>query len=150
MIYTSPFKVDNVEKTFTELSRHDGVIVFGTGNTGAVVLAALKKVGISVVCLSDNNKHRWGKIINGHKVVPPKDLQSTKNQTPILIAVDLNFPYIRKIEVESLAKKTIDIIDNPLIANVDSLYKIVYENINAVIEARKLEKFYKYFYYLKI
>ena len=96
MIYTSPFKVDNVEKTLTELSSCDGVIVFGTGNTGAVVLAALKKAGFSVICLSDNNKHRWGKIINGHKVLPPQELKPTRNQTPIIIAVDLNFPYIRK------------------------------------------------------
>ena len=66
-------------------------------------------------------------------------VRAERNNIPIYY-----FPYIRKIEVESVAKKTIDIIDNPLIANVDSLYKIVYENINAVIEARKLEKFYKY------
>jgi len=96
MIYVSPFKLNDAEKTLTELSHYDGVIVFGTGNTGIVVLSALKKAGISVVCLSDNNKHRWGKIINGHKIVPPKDLKSINNQTPILIAVDLNFPYIRR------------------------------------------------------
>ena len=96
MIYSSPFKVTNVEKTFAELSQTDGVIVFGTGNTGAVVLAALKNAGINVVCLSDNNKHRWGKIVSGYKVLPPKELKSTNNLTPILIAVDLNFPYIRK------------------------------------------------------
>ena len=96
MIYISPFKVSDAQKVYNKLYESNGVIVFGTGNTGAVILGALKKAGISVVCLSDNNKHRWGKIINGHKVVPPKDLKSTKNQTPILIAVDLNFPYIRR------------------------------------------------------
>jgi len=96
MIYISPFKVSDAQKVYNKLYESNGVIVFGTGNTGAVVLGALKKAGISVVCLSDNNKHRWGKIINGHKVVPPKDLKSTKNLTPILIAVDLNFPYIRR------------------------------------------------------
>ena len=96
MIYNSPFKVDDVEKTYAKISKVPGVVVFGTGNTGAVVVAALKKANIKVLYVSDNNKHRWGKIINGCKVVPPKDLKSTKNDIPILIAVDLNFPYIRR------------------------------------------------------
>ena len=96
MIYTSPFKVDNVQETFDKLSKASGVIIFGTGNCGAIVQAALKKSKINILCLSDNNKHKWGKIIDGNKVVSPKELKSSNNETPIIIAVDLNFPYIRK------------------------------------------------------
>ena len=96
MIYKSPFRVNNVEETFSKLSQSDGVIVFGTGNCGAVVQASLKKSKINILYLSDNNKHKWGKIIDGDKVVPPEKLKSTNNKIPIIIAVDLNFPYIRK------------------------------------------------------
>ena len=96
MIYTSPFKVDNVQETFDKLRKASGVIIFGTGNCGAIVQAALKKFKINILCLSDNNKHKWGKIIDGNKVVSPKELKSNNSEIPIIIAVDLNFPYIRK------------------------------------------------------
>ena len=96
MIYNSPFKVEKVNEVFDQLSKTEGVIVFGTGNCGSLVLAALKKANINIICLADNNKSRWGKIYNGHKVVSPEELKSTNNQTPILIASDLNFPYMRR------------------------------------------------------
>ena len=88
MIYTSPFKVDNVQETFDKLSKASGVIIFGTGNCGAIVQAALKKSKINILSLSDNNKHKWGKIIDGNKVVTPKELKSSNSEIPIIIAVD--------------------------------------------------------------
>ena len=96
MKYLSPYKVDNVDQTFKTLSQSEGVIIFGTGNCGAIVQAAVKKAKINVLGLADNNKHRWGKIIDNDKVLSPEELVLTKNKTPIIIAVDLNFPYIRK------------------------------------------------------
>ena len=96
MIYTSPFKVEKANEVFDELSKTEGVIVFGTGNCGSLVLAALNKANINIVCLTDNNKSRWGEMYNGHKVVSPEELKSTNNKTPILIASDLNFPYMRR------------------------------------------------------
>ena len=96
MKYLSPYKVDNVDQTFKTLSQSEGVIIFGTGNCGAIVQAALKKAKINILGLSDNNKHRWGKIIDNDKILSPEELVSTNNKTPIVIAVDLNFPYIRK------------------------------------------------------
>ena len=96
MRYKSPYKVDNVKETFKLLSESNGVIIFGTGNCGAIVQFALKKAGINILCLSDNNKHKWGKVIDDNKIIPPDDLKKTNNKTPIIIAVDLNFPYIRK------------------------------------------------------
>ena len=94
MIYKSPYKVDNVRKTFETLSNQEGVIIFGTGNCGAIVQAALKKAKIKILGLSDNNKHRWGKIIDQDRVLSPKELVSTNNKIPVIIAVDLNFPYM--------------------------------------------------------
>ena len=96
MRYKSPYKVDNVKETFKLLSESNGVIIFGTGNCGAIVQFALKKAGINILGLSDNNKHKWGKVIDDNKIIPPDDLKKTNNKTPIIIAVDLNFPYIRK------------------------------------------------------
>ncbi len=96
MIYKSPIKIHSVEKTKNELSKSSGVIVFGTGNVGLIVLNSLKNQNIDVICLSDNNSSRWGEVINGCKVVSPEELKSTKNKTPILIANNLNFTYIRR------------------------------------------------------
>ena len=79
MVYNSPFKIDNVRETFNKLSGIAGVIVFGTGNCGILVLEALKKENIEVICLSDNNKTRWGQFFNGHKVVSPAELKHTNN-----------------------------------------------------------------------
>ena len=55
-----------------------------------------KKKGFKINCLVDNNKHKWGKVILGDKIVSPKEIKFSNNKIPIIIAVDLNFPYIRK------------------------------------------------------
>ncbi len=43
MIYNSPYPVKNPENTYKKLSSYKGVIIFGTGNCGAIVLDSLKK-----------------------------------------------------------------------------------------------------------
>jgi len=96
MLYKSPFKIDNAEKVYKNLKNTKGVIVYGTGNLGNIVLAALKKANINIICLTDNNKSKWGKTYNGHKIIPPKDLKNTNNEIPILVASDLTFPYIHR------------------------------------------------------
>jgi organic radical activating enzyme len=96
MLYKSPFKVENPSKIYNKLQNGSGVIVFGTGNMGNIVLAALKKANINIICLTDNNKSRWGEIYNGHKVIPPSDLKNTNNKIPILVASDLTHPYIHR------------------------------------------------------
>ena len=44
--FTLLSKDKNVEKTYNDLKKSKGVIVFGTGNLGNIVLAALKKADI--------------------------------------------------------------------------------------------------------
>ena len=95
MIYNSPFKIDNTVETLERLSKNNGVIVFGTGNYGMIVSAALNKKNINIISYCDNNRHRWGKIFNGVKVISPDELKSTNNQTPIIIT-SLTFPYIKR------------------------------------------------------
>jgi organic radical activating enzyme len=96
MIYVSPYKTDDPQIVYNKLSKEDGVIVFGTGNCGAIAQLALKEANINVIALSDNNMHRWGTKIDGVEVIPPEKIKSDYKKLPVLIAVDLNFPYIRK------------------------------------------------------
>ncbi len=96
MKYASPYRVDNVKETFDKLKKFKGVTIFGTGNCGSIVQFALKNLKINVLSLSDNNKHKWGQIIDGNKIIPPSELKSIYHDVPVIIAVDLNFPYIRK------------------------------------------------------
>ena len=96
MLYKSPFNIPDSKDNFKKIKDSKGVIVFGTGNLGNIVIAALKKIGVNIVCLTDNNRSRWGKIYNGHKVISPKELVNTNNKTPILVASDLTFPYIHR------------------------------------------------------
>ena len=96
MIYVSPYKTDDPQIVYNKLSKEDGVIVFGTGNCGAIAQLALKEANINVIALSDNNMHRWGTKIDGVEVIPPEKIKSDYGKLPVLIAVDLNFPYIRK------------------------------------------------------
>jgi hypothetical protein len=65
MLYKSPFKIDNSKNIYDQLKKTKGVILFGTGNLGNIVLAALKKAKINIICLTDNNKSRWRKIYIG-------------------------------------------------------------------------------------
>ena len=96
MLYRSPFEVYNSKNIYEELKSTKGVILFGTGNLGNIVLAALQKAKINIICLTDNNKSRWGKIYNGYKVIPPSELINTNNEVPILVSSDLTFPYIHR------------------------------------------------------
>ena len=75
MIYNSPYTVKNPENTYKKLNSYNGVIIFGTGNCGAIVLDTLKKIGINIVCLTDNNKHKWGKKIRDLEVIPPDQIK---------------------------------------------------------------------------
>ena len=95
MLYKSPFKVKNVEKTYNDLKKVMVLLFFGTGNLGNIVLAALK-ADIKVIKLVDNNKSRWGKNYNGFEVIPPKNLKETNNKIPVLVASDLTHPYIHR------------------------------------------------------
>ena len=96
MIYISPYKTDDPQIVYSQLAKEDGVIIFGTGNCGAIAQLALKEANINVIALSDNNMHRWGTKIDGIEVIPPEKIKSDFGKLPVLIAVDLNFPYIRK------------------------------------------------------
>jgi len=96
MKYISPYKTDDPTPIFNKLKDKSGVIIFGTGNCGTIVLETLLNKKINVLALSDNNMHRWGNKINEIEIIPPKEISNKFKDVPVLIAVDLNFPFIRK------------------------------------------------------
>ena len=108
MIYKSPYKTDDPKITFNILNKEKGVIIFGTGNCGAITRMALENANIKILALSDNNLHRWGKKIDGIDIIPPEKIVSNFKNIPVVIAVDLNFPYIRKQLTEIGVKKIFD------------------------------------------
>jgi len=96
MIYKSPFQSKNQKQDFERLKKLGEVAIFGTGNVGLIVLNAIKKTEIKIHCFTDNNNNRWGKDIKGYKVISPEELSKNNKETPVLIASDLNFPFMRK------------------------------------------------------
>ena len=88
-------KIPNSLKTLIKVKKYKGVILFGTGNLGKIVLNALNKAKIDVVAIADNNESNWNKEWNGHKVISIDELAKTKNSHPVIIA-SLNFPYMKR------------------------------------------------------
>ena len=88
-------KIPNSLKTLIKVKKYEGVILFGTGNLGKIVLNALNKAKIDVVAIADNNESNWNKEWNGHKVISIDELAKTKNSHPVIIA-SLNFPYMKR------------------------------------------------------
>ena len=96
MLYQFSENIEGVEETFKSLQKENGVIVFGTGNCGALVIAALKKAHIKIIALADNNDARWGENYYGFEVLPPSNWQTFDKSIPVIVASDLNFPYIKR------------------------------------------------------
>ncbi len=96
MLYEFLEEIDGADKTYENLKKETGVIVFGTGNCGALVVAALKKAEIKITALADNNNARWGETYFGIEVLPPSSWRTFNKSIPIIVASDLNFPYIKR------------------------------------------------------
>lgn len=76
-------------------SRRDNVIVYGTGNYGAMALHALKLRGITPLCVCDSNKANWGREFYGHKVISPLELQS-KHLDALVLVASLQFKFLNR------------------------------------------------------
>jgi len=70
------------------------VVIFGTGNYGAMALHALRNMGQKVDYFCDNNKHNWGKHWKDCKIISPDELR--KYPDAIVIIASLHFQYMRK------------------------------------------------------
>ena len=108
MIYNSPYKVENSPEIINTLSKDKGIIIFGTGNFGQIVLSALKKVGLKTLYFCDNNEKNWNKTWGGLKVLSHAQLSENYSDNPVLIA-SLSNRYIKKQLKKLNIKKIYDV-----------------------------------------
>ena len=76
MLYNSPFNKNVILNSDYEKFKQKGVVVFGTGNLGALCLHALKQKNIKTVCFVDNNISNWENKFNDIDVISPEKLNS--------------------------------------------------------------------------
>ena len=93
MIYQK--KIASSDTIIKKIKKYEGVILFGTGNLGKIVLTIIEKAKIKIIAIADNNESNWGKTWNGYKVISNSELSDTKNKYPIIIA-SFNFPYMKR------------------------------------------------------
>lgn len=94
MIYKSEITIPDVEKkTHLLKTNTKPLVIFGTGNYGAMAFHALKNKGISVNFFCDNNKAHWGTRFCGCPVISPCQLQDSYPDSLVLIA-SLRFKFM--------------------------------------------------------
>ena len=69
MIYNTPFKKKEQSDDQYSKLKNEGVIIFGTGNLGAMCLHSLKQNNINPICFVDNNFSNWDKKFNGYDLI---------------------------------------------------------------------------------
>ena len=110
MLYNSPFNKNSALNSDYEKFKQKGVIIFGTGNLGALCLHALKQKKIETVCFVDNNFSNWEKKFKDIDVISPETLKSKYNDYPVLLS-SLNFKYLKR-QLTSLGIKDINYCDS--------------------------------------
>lgn len=78
---------------------HESYSVFGCGAMGKQVVCVLKKAGIHITRIWDNNEKVWGNYLNGIKICNPKEL-SASNEMVIIASVE----YENEIELQLMEK----------------------------------------------
>lgn len=81
----------NAEKYAEKIKHQNNIIIWGGASTGQLVLGFCKKFGFSnnVKYYADNNKEKWGKILDGLLVLSPEEVEKKVNKnfdTYIIIA----------------------------------------------------------------
>lgn len=78
--------IKKLKKKFSisDISDCEGAILFGTEALGRKTLLRFRKAGIRISALSDNDKNKWGKAIDGIPVIPPHDIRKHPN-VPVII-----------------------------------------------------------------
>jgi MoaA/NifB/PqqE/SkfB family radical SAM enzyme len=95
MIFKSSVNIPGSREVLEKLKKSDGVIIFGTGNFGSIVLAGLKIAGIKVLGYGDNNEKHWHTKWNDINIFSVDDLKEKFQNTPVIIA-SLSYAYIKK------------------------------------------------------
>lgn len=108
MIYRSKIKVPDVELKWSTLQSSSSLIIFGTGNYGALALHALKARGVTIDGFCDNNETNWGTQFKGHIVISPEELQREYPNATVLLA-SLRFKYMASQLQSSENIRTLDV-----------------------------------------
>ena len=94
MEYKSAIPVPDAKSQLHALdSKRDNVVLYGTGNYGALALHALKARGITPLCICDSNQNNWGKEFYGHKVISPLELKKS-HASALVIVASLQFRFL--------------------------------------------------------
>ncbi len=67
-----------IRKTFNvpgKLSGFQNAILFGAENLGKKTLASFRKKGINILAFSDNDKNKWGSLVENVPVIPPRSIK---------------------------------------------------------------------------
>ncbi len=91
--YKSDIKIFNIEDNLQSLKNYKDIIIFGTGNYGALALHALKKHNINISCFCDYNDTNCGNDFLGYKVISVNELKKSTSYTAVVIA-SLRFNYM--------------------------------------------------------
>lgn len=110
MIYNTPFKKKEQSDDQYSKLKNEGVIIFGTGNLGALCLHSLKQKNINPICFVDNNFSNWDKKFNGYDVISPEKLQKEYSEKHVFLS-SLNFKYLKR-QLNGLGIKNIHLCDN--------------------------------------
>ena len=70
------------------------LIIFGTGNYGAMALQSLEDKKRKVDYFCDNNKNNWGMIWKGYKIISLDELKEYPDSTVVIAS--LHFEYMKK------------------------------------------------------
>ena len=86
MLYRSPYQIRDSDQTINEITKCSEIVIYGTGNLGALALHAFNNMGIKVNCYCDDNKNNWGKYYKELKIISPNQLKSEYPNAAIVIA----------------------------------------------------------------
>lgn len=94
MKYKSLLSFPEAPRQLAALKAHRGdIIIYGTGNYGALALHALKAHGLAPVRICDSNQANWDREFYGHKVISPLEMKASYPDALVLVA-SLQFRYL--------------------------------------------------------
>src|SRR5580700_5445569 len=63
------------------------VVIFGCGHLGKVAFAGAIEAGLNVVAFADNNRSKWGKMLEGITIKPPAEAVANHQDALFLVAI---------------------------------------------------------------
>jgi FkbM family methyltransferase len=97
----------------------EGVVIFGAGAQGRFAINYLKKKGVKILCLADNNPDKQGTLLDDIPVVPPHD-SSVTSAPIVLVAVRQTLvPLFRQLDELGIISMSFDAFF--VISNMDHI-----------------------------